>query len=61
MGIMEESVKEPPNLATSNEPTVAKSPAKNLGDQALRDAIILVVVAWLVLFFLVWSLRGHNL
>lgn len=61
MGIMQESAKEPPTLATTNEPTVAKTPAKNLGDQALRDAIMLVVACWLILFFLVFSLRGHNL
>lgn len=61
MGIMEEPTKNPPNLATSNEPTVAKTPTKNIGDQALRDALILVIGAWLVLFFLVFSLRGHNL
>ncbi|HJY05894.1 MAG TPA: hypothetical protein VJ323_06230 [Bryobacteraceae bacterium] len=61
MSIQERPEDAPPRLATSNEPKVSKSPAKNIGDQALRDAITLVVIAWVVLFLLVLSLRGHNL
>ncbi len=30
------------------------------GDQALMDAIIIVVTAWALLFFLGFSLRSHN-
>lgn len=32
----------------------------SLGDVALMDAIAIVVGAWLVLFLLAYSLRGHN-
>jgi hypothetical protein len=31
-----------------------------IGDTALRDAIVIVVLAWLFLIFLWFSLRGHN-
>jgi hypothetical protein len=32
-----------------------------VGDQALMDALIIVLVAWAVIFFLAFSLRRHNI
>lgn len=32
----------------------------SVGDIALRDAITILVIAWVLLFFLVFSLRRHN-
>lgn len=32
----------------------------SIGDVALKDAIILVVAAWLVILFLAYTLRNHN-
>lgn len=34
--------------------------AGSIGDTAFKDAVILVVVAWAILFFLAFSLRHHN-
>lgn len=33
----------------------------SMGDQALMDSLIIVGAAWLVLFFLMFSLRRHNI
>ena len=33
---------------------------ENVGEDALRDGLILVLFAWAFLFFLTWSLRHHN-
>lgn len=33
----------------------------SIGDIALNDALIIVVVAWLILIFLVVSLRHHSI
>jgi hypothetical protein len=63
VAITEEPAKGPPILATSREPVAPKDKsgkANSVGAQALQDAIIMVVVAWLVLFFLAWTLRAHN-
>jgi hypothetical protein len=51
-----------PSLTTTRTPVgpdTATTP-KTLGEQAFKDAIILIVVAWLILFFLFFSLRRHN-
>lgn len=32
----------------------------SIGDKALMDSIIIVVVAWTLLLFLAYSLRHHN-
>jgi len=37
-----------------------KSGRGTIGDKALMDGIVIVVGAWLVLIFLVMSLRNHN-
>lgn len=33
----------------------------SVGDMAMNDALILVIVAWVVLLFLVFSLRHHSI
>jgi len=32
----------------------------SIGDTAFIDGVILVVIAWLVVLFLMYSLRAHN-
>lgn len=32
----------------------------SIGDQAFMDAVIVIAVAWLILFALAFSLRSHN-
>lgn len=64
MAIKEEPTNGPPVLATSREPVAAKGkngkPA-SVGDQALQDSVILILVCWALLFLLVLSLRSHNI
>jgi hypothetical protein len=52
-----------PTLVTSREPITPKRAGEkgSTGDQALTDALIMVGIAWAVLFFLAFSLRGHNI
>jgi hypothetical protein len=38
----------------------AKTGKGSIGDVGLNDAMIIVVIAWLVLLFLAYSLRHHN-
>jgi hypothetical protein len=65
------------NMATESEKVVhlagtKQNPARDpklmkkgapgsMGDVALKDAIVIVVLAWLVLIFLAFSLRQHNI
>lgn len=46
----------------TNEPVGPKNAGSkgSVGDVALKDAIGIIVVAWLVLFFITYSLRRHN-
>ncbi len=37
-----------------------REPAGSIGEIAFRDAVITVIVAWLIVIFLAWSLRAHN-
>lgn len=63
MAILEEPSKGQPTLATSREPVAAKSAdgkPGTLGMIALNDAVILVILAWVVLFALYFSLRSYN-
>ncbi len=48
-------------LTTSREPTV-RGPGKpgSVGDTALRDALVALVIGWTLLFALAFSLRKHN-
>lgn len=50
-------------LQTSREPVGPKRAGDkgSLGDQALMDAIAIVVGAWLILFLIMYSLRRHNI
>lgn len=64
MPILEEPTKGPPVLATSREPVAAKTSAgkpDSVGDIALRDAVIMIVIAWLIVFLLAYSLRSYNI
>jgi hypothetical protein len=49
-------------IITTREPVGPKNAGSkgSLGDVALMDAIAIVVLAWVVLFLLAFSLRGHN-
>lgn len=52
-----------PALVTSREPqgaTAAPGDKGSAGDRALMDAVFIVLGAWLILFFLAYSLRAHN-
>jgi len=60
-----EQEKAPPLVGTKANP--AREPSKRpatgkggIGDTAFMDSIIIVVAAWLVLLFLMYSLRNHN-
>lgn len=51
------------DLKVTNEP---KGPKKSgdkgtMGDQALMDALGIIIACWLLLFFLGFSLRRHNI
>ena len=51
------------NLVTSRTPVGPKdvSEQKTAGNQAVIDSIIIICIAWAVLFALVYSLRAHNI
>lgn len=51
-----------PSLVTSREPVGVQGPGAKggVGDKAVMDAVIIVLAAWAVLGFLVFSLRRHN-
>lgn len=64
MPITEEGARTPPVLATSREPispTKRNKDDRSVGTQALNDALIIVGVSWLILFFLAYTLRSHNI
>jgi hypothetical protein len=45
----------------AREPRKRPSTGKgSIGDVAFRDAVILVIVAWIVVLFLMYSLKSHN-
>lgn len=50
-------------IVTSREPVGPKNASSKggTGDQALMDAVALVIAAWIILFFLGFSLRKHNI
>lgn len=49
-------------ITTSREPVGPKNAGSkgSVGDVALMDAIAIVVAAWVIVFLLGFSLRGHN-
>lgn len=61
-GTMKTEPDAPSKLTTSREPIGATVPGQkgSTGDRALLDAITMVLIAWAVVFFLVFSLRKHN-
>lgn len=50
------------SLTVSRDPVDPQSiqKSKSIGDQAVMDAVVIVLIAWAVLFALAWSLRSHN-
>lgn len=52
-----------PSLAQGRDPKVRATPGQpgSLGDQAFKDAVIVVGVAWLILILLSFSLRRFNI
>lgn len=49
-------------ISTTREPVGPKNAASkgSIGDQALMDALLIVMGAWAILFILTFSLRRHN-
>ena len=49
-------------ITVTREPVGPKNAASkgSIGDQALMDALLIVIAAWILLFFLTFSLRRHN-
>ena len=50
-------------IVTRREPVGPKNAASkgSVGDQAVMDAVFILAAAWIFLFFLSFSLRGHNI
>ena len=44
----------------AHDPTVKREGQGTVGDRALMDAVFLVVLAWVLLLALWYSLRHHN-
>lgn len=63
MPIMTEESRVTRDLVTSREPVGPKNASSkgSVGDVALMDAVAIVIGAWLLLFLLGFSLRGHNI
>lgn len=63
MGVEKESPRQSPTLVTSREPVGPRVAGDkgSPGDRAFMDAVLIVGIAWAVLFFLAWSLRSHNI
>lgn len=66
MPMADENVPGAPILAGNNPQAMTKvragkafAKSGSIGEQAMMDAVIVVVVAWLFLFFLSFSLRHH--
>ena len=62
MGRIKTDSNDPSKLVTSREPEGVKPPGSKgtPGDTALWDALLIVVIAWAILFSLVFSLRRFN-
>jgi len=62
-GSMRKETEGAPSLATSREP---KGPKRSgdpgtMGDTAFKDAVLIIIGAWIFLIALGWSLRGFNI
>jgi len=62
MPVMTEDTRQGTPIKMTNQPVGPKNAASkgSVGDTALMDAIGIVIGAWLILFLLMYSLRGHN-
>ena len=62
MPVMTEDTRQGTPIKMTNQPVGPKNAASkgSVGDTALMDAIGIVIGAWLILFLLTYSLRGHN-
>lgn len=62
MPIMTENSRVGESIKTTREPVGPKNAASkgSIGNTALRDALTIVIVAWVILFLLTFSLRRHN-
>lgn len=51
------------NLVTSNEPSgpIKAGDKGSIGDQAFKDAVLIVGICWAIVFFCVFSLRRHSI
>jgi len=60
--VMTEDTRQGTPIKMTNQPVGPKNAASkgSVGDTALMDAIGIVIGAWLILFLLTYSLRGHN-
>jgi hypothetical protein len=51
-----------PNLMVTREPVgPAVDKSDTVGTKAVSDGVIIIIVAWSVLFALAYSLRAHNI
>jgi hypothetical protein len=62
MPMMTEDERTSRPIVTTREPKgpVTAGSKGSLGDIALRDAITIVCIAWVIVFFFAFSLRRHN-
>lgn len=62
-GMQSESDRVGSPITTTREPVGPKNAGSkgSVGDQALMDSIVIVGIAWVVLFGLMFSLRRHNI
>jgi hypothetical protein len=52
-----------PTLAQGRDPKrkIKRGEPGSMGDNAFMDAVIIVIVAWVILVLLAYSLRHHNI
>lgn len=62
-GSMKTEAEGAPPLNTSREPKGPKRAGEpgTMGDTAFKDAVILIIIAWVVLLLLGYSLRAFNI
>ena len=62
MPLMKEG-KQGVSLVTSREPVGPGSEASpsTVGEQAFNDAVLIIIVCWVILFLFFFSLRRHNI
>jgi hypothetical protein len=62
MAMVTESERVGDPIVTTREPKAPKRAGDpgSMGDQALKDAVTLILIGWGILFLLAFSLRGSN-